>query len=93
MPDETSENEVTVSLEEYERLMEDRPAKFTAEEVNFHLAKAHEPMCCACMHWYRGAVMEKDVCEIMRPKNEQVPWNWTCQFHTKDGERFPLYDQ
>lgn len=78
------------TFEQYQKLIADRPKKFSPKDVNFHQAEEGEPMCCACMHWYRSSAGEHDVCEIMRPKNEMVPWNWTCQFNTSDGESFPL---
>ena len=79
------------TLEDYYNLIDDRPAKFTADEVGFRKA-ATTAMCASCIHWYRSAGGEHDVCEIMRPENEQVPYDWVCRFWTSDGEKFPLLE-
>jgi hypothetical protein len=79
-----------VTMEEYREIKEDRPVKFDAKEVGFRKAKEGEPMCAGCVHWFRG--LAHDVCEIQRPKDEQVPWDWTCKFQTSDWVHFPLYD-
>lgn len=80
-----------VTKEQYESLLNDRPRKFTPSQVNFHKAAQDEPICIGCIHWYSGMAMGHNVCEIMRPKSEEVPWDWTCMFNTRDGETFLLF--
>jgi len=81
------------SMAEYESLLEDRPEKFAPDDVNFREAKSGEPMCASCVHWYRSAGGEHDVCEILRTKDEQVPWNWVCDFFNTDREHYPLFHE
>jgi len=81
------------SLEDYEHLLEDRPRKFSPAEVGFQKDKTGLYPCLSCVHFYIGMAMEHNVCEIMRPEDEQIPWDFTCQFHTMDGKTFPKMEK
>ena len=76
-----------VSKTDYEALLKDHPRKFKPSDVGF--GRDEKYPCASCIHFYTGVAMERNVCEIMRPKDEIVPWNWSCKFHTTDGEHFP----
>lgn len=78
-----------LSKSEYDAIVDDRPRKAAPEDVNFRPDDGEGFPCVSCIHFYVGIAMEHTVCEIMRPPDEQVPWNWTCNFHTSDGETFP----
>lgn len=82
-----------VSFSDYQKILDDRPVKFTPEEVNFHKAKLDEEPCASCIHWFHAPIRDTNVCEIMRPADEDVPPNWTCAFHTKDGEHYPYQEE
>ena len=77
------------TLAQYKQLMDDRPVKFLPADVDFREDNLEGYPCAGCIHWYRGAVMEHDVCEVVRPPNEQVPALYTCQFWTMNGSDFP----
>lgn len=82
------------TLEQYYQAMDDRPEKFTPEQVKF--AKAPDSYTCAnCVHWFHNPITDSKVCEIMRPDTEDeiVPPDWTCMFWTMDYETFPKMEE
>lgn len=89
----SSETPSVVSKEEYLELLDDRPFKFTPEQVNFREALDYEPPCCSCVHWHYAPMRNTAVCEVMRPPQEHVPSHWTCVFHTTDMEHYPLLEE
>ncbi len=81
------------SLEEYKKLIADRPEKFTEEEVGYRKADAGEPQCRGCLHFFERRLDKFAVCEIMRSERtdeEGVNPTWVCNFQTVDMEKFPL---
>lgn len=81
-----------VTLEQYYRLMDNRPEKFKPEEVKFQYSEGVDP-CCACVHWFHNPITDSKVCEVMRPPEEEVPADWTCMFFTQDYETFPKLEE
>ena len=84
------------TLEDYEELMNMAPMKFDQYAANYHRAKAGEPRCDQCVHFFGRAgdikVNQYHVCEIVRPvPEEEILPEWTCKFTTADGENFPMY--
>jgi len=77
------------TLEQYQAIMSDRPTKFAPEDVDFKEDAGEGYPCASCIHWYIGPAMEHNVCELMRPPDEQVPALYTCQFWTMNGTKFP----
>jgi hypothetical protein len=83
------------SLADYEALFraEERPHKFSAQEVGFimpiHLGQSRF-RCGSCRHWFMNPATGKAVCEIMRlPDEKNVPADATCRFWNVKGQ-FPL---
>lgn len=80
----------TVSKESYLRLIENRPYKFDEEEVSYRDAKGEEA-CGNCIHFFTREVDKFHTCEIFRPEDGgTVDVDYVCDFHTVDGEEFPL---
>ena len=75
------------TIEEYHRLLEDRPEKFTGDQVDYRPTRGQR-RCAGCLHFYVG--QQHNVCEIMRPDDENVQPSWVCDFWTEDMEKFPL---
>jgi hypothetical protein len=86
-----------VNREEYEDLVQERPRKFTPEEVGYEEAPEGSSIRCAgCFHYYRRAVDGLAVCEIMRSDETDtkgVEPEWRCRFQTVDGDSFPLLEE
>lgn len=78
-------------MDRYDCLVSDHPDKMTPEEANFREANSSRLRCASCIHWYRG--LEHDVCEVMRPPDEQVPWNYVCDFWTVGDGQHPLHKE
>jgi hypothetical protein len=80
------------TLKDYQQLMEDRPEKFTAEEVNYRAADS-DHRCDTCMHFYTRYLDRHHTCEIFRPDDDaSVRPEYTCSFQTPDGDQFPLLE-
>lgn len=84
-----------VSLSEYHALVEDRPIKFSAEEVEYTKdAEGKNEICFKCIHYFRRTTDDFAVCEIFRSDETDeggVKPDAACIFQTSDGEHFPLY--
>ena len=82
------------TLQEYRDLVEDRPDKWTADEVNYRPADDRR-RCSRCLHFYERRIDALGVCELFRSDetdDKGVLPNWVCDFFTRDGETFPLRD-
>lgn len=80
----------TVSKESYLRLIENRPYKFDEDEVSYRDAKSEEA-CQNCIHFFERVTDKFHTCEIFRPTDDSpVDQDYVCDFHTVDGEEFPL---
>jgi hypothetical protein len=81
----------------YDELVEDRPRKFTPEEVGYGKAPEGSAIRCAsCIHFFRRTIDGLSTCEIMRSTltdAEGVMPDWRCAFQTTDGDVFPLLDE
>lgn len=80
------------SLEAYKELVEDRPRKWSEEDVNYRKAEGKEE-CERCIHFFERRIDKFGVCELMRSERtdeDGVNPEWTCSFFTKDGKTFPL---
>jgi hypothetical protein len=74
-----------VSKESYERLIENRPYKFDAEEVNYRESEGEEK-CGTCVHMFERMIDKFHTCEIYRAADETpVDPEYTCEFWT-DGK-------
>lgn len=85
----------TVSKDLYERMIADRPLKFSAKEVNYRdsVEESEEAYCHSCVHFFTRKIDGHNTCEIFRPKDdESVDPNYVCDFFSPDGEEFPLLD-
>ena len=80
------------SLEEYEMIMELRPPKFDQTSSSYHLAIGDEYRCDECIHFFQRHIDGLFLCEIVRPVPEEpIQPEWTCQFYTAEGAKFPLF--
>jgi hypothetical protein len=79
------------TLSDYKAIIEDRPKKLDASDVDYREGEGDE-ICGHCIHFYRRVVDEYGVCELMRPDGEKsVERDYTCDFFSETGEKFPLY--
>jgi hypothetical protein len=80
-----------VSFEEYEKLVENRPEKLTAEQVNYRKAEDPGQECEHCLHFYKQVAGEqRTTCEILRLEPEaSIDPEWVCDFMTRDGSEYP----
>jgi len=77
----------------YFRIVENRPFKFSAEEVNYRDGEGEE-ICRTCQHFFERVIDKFHTCEIFRPKDDaSVEAEYVCDFHTVDGEEFPLLEE
>jgi hypothetical protein len=80
----------TVSKESYLRLIENRPYKFDADEVNYRDGDGEE-FCVGCAHFYARVIDKFHTCEIFRPEDDSaVDPTYVCDFFTANNEDFPL---
>ena len=81
------------SFRDYLKMLADRPPKFDAKQVEYRKSDGDQD-CGTCVHFYQSEAADRSVCEIFRPdKDESVKPDWTCDFWTSDGVRFPLLDK
>ena len=81
------------TLEEYRRLMSERPRKFSADEVNYRRSGGEEK-CCHCISFYERRADDLGTCEIFRSSEtdrDGVRPYYVCDFYSTEGEDFPLY--
>lgn len=86
---------MSADLEDYTKLLADRPAKFDEKEVNYRESTEKEK-CGRCFHLFSRRLDKFKVCEIFR--NDEVDEdginpNYVCDFFTRDGESFPLLQE
>ena len=83
----------TVSKDAYIRILESRPYKFSADEVNFRQGDAKH-VCSGCVHLFTRNVDDFHVCEIYRPEDDDsVIAEGVCDFWTDDNEEHPLLEE
>jgi hypothetical protein len=84
-----------VTIDAYNRLVANRPYKFSGDEVNYRKADT-DHTCENCLHLYKRAWDGYGVCEILRDgegeNEEPIKPDWVCDFNTVDGESFPLLE-
>ena len=82
-----------MDFDTYKRLLENRPFKFSAEEVNYR--KGESPYQCQnCAHFFTRKLDGFTVCEIFRPSGETeeaIDPAYTCDFQN-DGDEYPYQD-
>lgn len=84
-----------VTLDDYFAIMNDRPEKFSPEEVGYSPKPKYKETCDDCAAFFRGKVARRNVCEIMRPNSETesvAPMGW-CWFWHSNYIDFPLLDK
>lgn len=80
-----------VSFADYEKMLADRPEKFTAEQVGYRKADEVGKQCGQCIHLYKEVVGDqRTVCEILRldPEDSINP-EFVCMFTSRDGVEYP----
>lgn len=84
----------TVSFEEYVRLLEDRPNKFTPDQVGYQPRGGKHHNCGRCAHFFSS--IERTVCEIMRIGGDEsykdVERDGYCVFFNSDRQEYPRLD-
>lgn len=82
------------TLADYRKLMEDRPEKWSPDDVNYREAGGRD-RCARCLHFYERHLDRHGVCELMRSEatdRDGVDPDYVCDFYTRDGEVFPLLE-
>jgi hypothetical protein len=84
-----------VSFSEYEKMLADRPTKFSQEQVNYRKAEDVGKACQYCIHFYQQVAGEKrTVCEILRLEPEgPIDPEWVCDFTSRDGKEYPYQEK
>lgn len=80
------------NLDDYNKLVENRPYKWSAEDVNYREAEGRH-RCARCLHFYERRIDHFGVCELFRSDDtdeEGVQPNFTCDWYTTNGKSFPL---
>lgn len=83
------------TLTEYKKLLDDRPEKFTSDQVDYRDSDGKEK-CVRCFHMYKRVLDQHGVCEIFRsPEVDEdgLDPNYVCDFFTHDGETHPLLEK
>ena len=74
----------------YLALLEDRPEKFSGEDVNYRDGD-HEHRCGRCIHFFERRLDDYGTCEIVRlPEEKPIHPSDVCDFWNQDQEHFPL---
>jgi len=83
-----------IDKREYDKLIAERPRKFTPNEVGYRKApRGSEQRCENCGHFYVRKVDGFTTCEIMRSAETDekgVDPKYLCNWWTRDGEDHPL---
>lgn len=91
----THDKDTPVTIEEYHRLMADRPIKFGLKSSGFTRdgGKDGHP-CLSCVHFYVSPASAHSTCEIVRVSDEddQVKQDDTCKLWSNDGKALPLLE-
>lgn len=75
----------------YEEMVNDRPAKFQGDDVDYREADRKNESCGRCLHFLIRQIDQFGVCDIVRLVSEEpIEEDHTCDYFTKDGEVFPL---
>lgn len=80
-------------LEKYDKLLADRPEKFSGREASYTPASENKTTyhCSDCRHFFTGKVAGYNVCEVVRLQPERsIEPKAKCRYWTRTGERFPL---
>jgi len=81
------------NLDDYTKLVHERPVKFNAREVAYKEAADIKHRCGRCMHYYERSIDAFAVCEIFRDDETDengINPRYACKFFTRDGVDFPL---
>lgn len=76
----------------YELILDDHPLKLTEAQAGYRADGGDDQAACGgCVHYYVGKVAQRQVCEIVRPDNdENINPAGRCRFFTTDTENFPF---
>lgn len=93
----TRDKEELVTIEEYHKMMEDRPVKFGPKTSGFVRGGGKKDIattCLHCVHYYTSPASAHSTCEIVRESDEkdQVMADDTCKLFSKDGQTLPLLE-
>src|ERR1700739_1928045 len=90
----TRDKDTPVTLEEYTKMMEDRPIKFGPKTSGFqrNVGSTNGYPCAKCFHWYAAPQSQRSTCEIVRESDDEdtVEANDHCKLWSQDGKTFPL---
>lgn len=81
-----------ITKDTYDRLLENRPFKLSADEADYRKAEGPEK-CAGCIHLFERRADHFLVCEVVRPDEdgiEAIQPAYTCMFQTEDGQNYPL---
>lgn len=84
---------LAATLADYERIVADRPTKFSEREAGYTPASKNKTdyHCDECLHFYEGKIAKRNVCEIMRRNGEAtIEPEANCRFWTMTGLKHPL---
>jgi len=82
-----------VTKDAYLRVVENRPFKFSDDEVGYTPGEG-DHVCSRCIHFFTRNVDSFHTCEIFRPDDDDaVLAAYRCDFWTDDGEEFPLLEE
>ena len=86
-----------ITRQDVKKIIEDRPWKFSAEDVGYTAAPEGSVMRCAsCLRYFRRAIDGHATCEIFRSEEVDehgVDPAYRCSFFTVDGDIFPLLEE
>ena len=84
------------TLQQVADILDDRPKKLTAEQVEYGPAPEGSAMRCgSCHHMYRRATDSFATCELFRSAEtdeEGVDQSYRCRFYSPDGLQLPLLE-
>lgn len=88
---------IMVTIKEYRKVIEDRPYKLNAEQVEYGPAPEGSVFRCnSCIHFFRRSTDSFSVCEIFRDQETDangVRPDFRCAFWTVDGDVHPLLEE
>jgi hypothetical protein len=89
----TKDSDNLITIEEYHKLMEDRPVKFGPKTSGFvRGGGSNGSPCLHCVHWYTSPASAHTTCEIVRvsDSDDQVKADDFCKLFTQDGKTLPF---
>jgi hypothetical protein len=82
---------MSINFDEYEKMLADRPVKFTPEDVDYRDAEFIQYRCERCSHYFERVRDRFGVCEIVRLKTDDpIDPDYVCDYFNTDGESYPF---